>query len=191
MPRNAVNHNHILISLKASRSAGICIMILILCISTTVAVAQWLRCCDTNRKVAGSIPAGVSGFFIDIKSFRSHYGPAIDSASKKWVPRVFPGGKGSRWVRLTTYHHPMSLSRNLGNLNFLETSGPVQACNGRLLYSLDNTNICTGVNKYTFTHNPLICDMLRFSSHLLQDVIYIASTCKTHANYQIETNISP
>jgi hypothetical protein len=29
------------------------------------AVAQWLRCCATNRKVAGSIPAGVSGFFID------------------------------------------------------------------------------------------------------------------------------
>ena len=23
------------------------------------AVAQWLRCCATNRKVAGSIPAGV------------------------------------------------------------------------------------------------------------------------------------
>ena len=39
------------------------------------AVAQWLRCCATNRKVAGSIPAGVSGFFIDIKSFRSHNGP--------------------------------------------------------------------------------------------------------------------
>jgi len=32
------------------------------------AVAQWLRCCATNRKVAGSIPAGVTGFFIDIKS---------------------------------------------------------------------------------------------------------------------------
>ena len=31
------------------------------------AVAQWLRCYATNRKVAGSIPAGVSGFFIDIK----------------------------------------------------------------------------------------------------------------------------
>jgi len=29
-------------------------------------VAQWLKCCATNRKVAGSIPAGVSGFFIDI-----------------------------------------------------------------------------------------------------------------------------
>ena len=29
------------------------------------------------------IPAGVSGFFIDIKSFRSHYGPGVDSASNR------------------------------------------------------------------------------------------------------------
>ena len=27
------------------------------------AVAQWLRCCTTNRKVAGSIPDGVIGIF--------------------------------------------------------------------------------------------------------------------------------
>jgi len=27
------------------------------------AVAQWLRCCATIRKVAGSIPAGVIGIF--------------------------------------------------------------------------------------------------------------------------------
>ena len=47
------------------------------------AVAQWLRCCATNRKVAGSIPAGVSGFFIDVKFFRSHYGPGVDSASNR------------------------------------------------------------------------------------------------------------
>jgi len=46
-------------------------------------VAQWLRRCATNRKVAGSIPAGVSGFFIDIKSFRSHYGPEVDSTSNR------------------------------------------------------------------------------------------------------------
>jgi len=39
------------------------------------AVAQWLRYCATNRKVAG--------FFIDIKSFRSHYGPGVDSASNR------------------------------------------------------------------------------------------------------------
>jgi len=47
------------------------------------AVAQWVRCCATNRKVAGSIPAGVSGFFIYIKSFRSHYGSRVDSASNR------------------------------------------------------------------------------------------------------------
>ena len=45
------------------------------------AVAQWLRCCATNRKVAGSIPAGVNEIFVDIKSFRSHGGPVVDTAS--------------------------------------------------------------------------------------------------------------
>ena len=57
------------------------LLLLQLCKGT--AVAQWLRCCATNRKVAGSIPAGVSGFFIDIKSFRTHYGPGVDSASDR------------------------------------------------------------------------------------------------------------
>jgi len=46
-------------------------------------VAQWLRCHATNRTVAGSIPAGVSEFFIYIKSFRLHYGPGVDSASNR------------------------------------------------------------------------------------------------------------
>ena len=32
-------------------------------------------CWTPSSFLAGSIPAGVSGFFIDIKSFRSHYGP--------------------------------------------------------------------------------------------------------------------
>jgi len=53
------------------------------CCHRRTAVAQWLRCCATNRKVAGSIPASITGFFIDIKSFRSHYGPGFDSASNK------------------------------------------------------------------------------------------------------------
>jgi len=42
------------------------------------AVAQWLRCCSTNRKVAGLIPAGVIGFFIGIKTFRR-----VDSVSNR------------------------------------------------------------------------------------------------------------
>ena len=47
------------------------------------AVAQWLRCCATNREDAGSIPAGVIGIFIDINSFRSDYDPGVDSASNR------------------------------------------------------------------------------------------------------------
>ena len=47
------------------------------------AVAQCLRCCATNRKVAGSIPAGVNEFFIDKKYLRSHYGSGVDSASNR------------------------------------------------------------------------------------------------------------
>jgi len=104
------------------------------------AVAQWLRCCATNRKVAGSIPDGVSGSFIDIKSFRSHYGPGVDSASNRnEVPGTFPGGKGGRCARLTTLPPSCAVVTKSGNVNFLEPSGPVQACNGTDLpsYSTD------------------------------------------------------
>jgi len=52
---------------------------------SATAVAQWLRRCATNRKVAVSIAAGVSGIFIDIKSFQSHYGPGVDSTSYRNV----------------------------------------------------------------------------------------------------------
>ena len=69
------------------------------------AVGQWLRCYATNRNVAGSIPVGVSGFFIDIKSFRSHYGPGVDSASnRKEYQEYFLGVKAAGalgWQRTT------------------------------------------------------------------------------------------
>jgi hypothetical protein len=47
------------------------------------AVAQWLRYCATNQKVAGSIPNGVIGIFHWHKSFWSHYGPGVDTASNR------------------------------------------------------------------------------------------------------------
>ena len=34
--------------------------LLLYCVGMGTAVAQWLRCCATNRNGAGSIPAGVS-----------------------------------------------------------------------------------------------------------------------------------
>ena len=42
-----------------------------------------LNFCATNQKVAGSIPASVIEFFIDMISFQSHYGPVVDSASNR------------------------------------------------------------------------------------------------------------
>ena len=39
------------------------LLLLLLLINMGTAVAQWLRRCATNRKVAGSIPDGVLGIF--------------------------------------------------------------------------------------------------------------------------------
>ena len=106
------------------------------------AVAQWLRCCATNQKVAGSIPAGVSGFVIDIKSFWSHYGPEVDSASNRnECQEHFLGGK-KRPVRKADNLPPScAVVTKSGNLNFLEPSGPVQACNGTALPLPLQTNL--------------------------------------------------
>ena len=73
-------------------------------------------------------------FFIDIKSFRSHYGPGVDSASNRnEYQEYLLGGKGGWCVRLTTLLPPCAVVMKSGNLNFLEPSGPLQASNGTAL----------------------------------------------------------
>jgi len=46
-------------------------------------IPQKWRINPKSHTVAGSISAGALEFFIDIKSFRSHYGPGVDSASNR------------------------------------------------------------------------------------------------------------
>ena len=83
-----------------------------------------------HRKVAGSIPAGVNGFFIDIKFFRSHYGPGVDSASNRNEYRNYFLDK-KRPVRKADNLPPScAVVTKSGSLNLLEPSGPVQSCNG-------------------------------------------------------------
>ena len=113
------------------------------------AVAQWLRCCVTNRKVAGSIPAGI------IRIFHWHKILSIAlwtwgrlSLLQKWVPGAFPGGKGGWCIWLTTLPPSCAVVMKSGNLNILETSGPLQACNGSALpFYSENETPCTSFLK--------------------------------------------
>jgi len=62
---------------------------------------SWLRHCTTNRKFAGSIPDGVIVIILPL-----HYCPRVDSASNRNESQeYFLGGKGGRWVGLTTFLH--------------------------------------------------------------------------------------
>ena len=92
------------------------------------AVAQWLRCCATNRKVACSIPDGVIGIF-------NSDGPmALGSTQPltEMSTRRISWGKCGRCVRLTNLPPPCVVMK-FGQVNFLEPSGPLQACNGTTL----------------------------------------------------------
>ena len=82
-----------------------------------------------NRKVAGLIPAGVSAFFIDIKSFRSHYGPGVDSASnrneykgKAVLLQAWSGPEGSRKLRFPDF---MTMAQDGGKVVSLTHRPPL------------------------------------------------------------------
>ena len=62
------------------------------------------------------------------------FGPGVDLASNRnEYQEYFLGVKSGRCVRLTTLPPSCAVVMNSGNLNFLEPSGPLQACNGTVL----------------------------------------------------------
>jgi hypothetical protein len=90
------------------------------------AVAQWLRYCATNQKVAVSIPDGVMEFIIDINP--SDRITALGST--QLLTEISTGSISlGRYVRLTTLPSSYVFVKKSGNINFLEPSGPLQACN--------------------------------------------------------------
>ena len=98
-----------------------------------LAVAQWLRHYATNRQVAGSIPDSVIGIFQLYNLSGRTMALGSTQPLTEMSTRCIPGGKGGRCVRLTTLPPSCAVVMKSGNLNFLEPSGPLQACNGTAL----------------------------------------------------------
>ena len=121
--------------------------------------------------------------------FRSHYGPGVDSASNRnEYQEDFLGVNAAGALGWQTYHIPVPLSWNLGTLtswnplgysrpvtgliylNFLEPSGPLQACNGRFTLPYtdvipvnNNTNcLCLSIITVHFYH--FLCVLIPLTS---------------------------
>jgi len=95
---------------------------------------SWLRHCAPSRKVTGSIPVVVTGIF----HWHKPSGHTMDlglthTLTEMSTKNISWGGKGGRWVGLSTLPPPCAKCREIWELQppgTLRTSGPVQACNG-------------------------------------------------------------
>ena len=95
-------------------------------------VAQWLRCCATHRKVAGSIPDGVIGIFHwHNPSDRTMALGSTQPLTEMSTRSIF-WGKLGRCIRL---HCPVPLSFNLGTLTSWNPLGQSRPVTG-LIYLL-------------------------------------------------------
>jgi len=76
---------------------------------------------------------------------------------QKWVPGAFPGGKGGRCIRLTTYHHPVSLWCNLGTLTSWNPQGHFRPVTGLLyLYLIGVCVRCEVVCRFVVAGNVFL-----------------------------------
>ena len=102
----------------------------------------WLRHCATSRKVAGSIPDGVTGIFHNTSGRTMALGltqPLTEMSTRNisWEVRA-AGAYG--WQ---PYHLHVVIVLKSGSLKLLEPTGPVQACNGIVLLNILLHNIHT------------------------------------------------
>jgi len=98
------------------------------------AVAQWLRCCVTNRKVVGSIPAGVIGIFHWHNPSDRTMSPGSTQLLTEMSTRsISLGPKAADAWGWQPYRHPVPLSWNMRNVTSWNPMGLSRPVTG-LLY---------------------------------------------------------
>jgi len=149
-----------------------------------VAVAQCLRCCATNRKVAGSIPACVIGIF--------HWHNILPIALWPWgrlslltemSTRSISWGKGGRCIRLTTYHHPVPFSRYMGTITSWKPLGLFRPVTGLLYFAIIinvHVSSCTRVFMYSIRYSCHTLNKFEFFDEFSKD-LQISNFMKTRS----------
>jgi hypothetical protein len=99
-----------------------------------------LRHCATSRKVAGSIPDGISFIFHWHNPSGRTMAPGLTQPLTEMSTRSISWG-WSRPVRTADNLHVQTVLKS-GSLNLLEPSGPVQGCNGIALSYLFHLLAC-------------------------------------------------
>jgi hypothetical protein len=92
---------------------------------------SWLRHCATSQKVTGSIPDVVTGIFHwQNPSGRNMALGLTQSLTEMSTRNIFWGAKTAGAWSWQPYYLHVSIVLKSGSLNLLESSGPVQPCNG-------------------------------------------------------------
>jgi hypothetical protein len=92
---------------------------------------SWLRHCATSRKVAGSIPDGVTGiFYWHNPSGRTMSLGLTQPLTERSTRNNSWGVKAAGAYGWQSYHLHVPIVLKSGSLKLLEAYGPVQACNG-------------------------------------------------------------
>jgi hypothetical protein len=103
-------------------------------LSTYLFSTRWrslLRHCATSRKVAGTIPDGVTGMFHLHNSSGHTLALGMTQPLAKMSTRNISWGvKAAGAQGWQPYHLLVPIVLKSGSLSLLEPSGPVQACNG-------------------------------------------------------------
>ena len=152
---------------------------------------SWLRHCAASRKVAGSIPDGVTGIFC-------WHNPSVRTvAPGSTQPLTEMSTKNISWeVKLAgalgwqPYHLHVPIVMKSESLHHLETSGPVQACTGivlPLLYQLSYPGFlkCSLLFPWKHTGNCMYhrFNIQRFCLLPTQFILVFCVDLRTNSNY--------